>query len=610
MSTSCLSQERLFWVNSGLEKRTNGRKLLRAWRGSQGEKKTFCRPASFSDLGILQKMWLVPAESFPFPSDLHLHRPQQTWSLYRFRVSWGWARDLKGVLVWLDIQTDLITYVWVMHMRRSIWMFSMMRLFCTWLLTILFHLKQSIYFCVCDSEMCSTFFVIKMLPLRTLRCQTFHIKHKGYSVEMQHKYNSVELTKKRSICVSKCWLNCQLASFEGLPSLEKKNRRRTNAVVERGLFFFLRPVVFRASQSPYKNFSRLCLMRMLHAPAHQSFTLVDPQDVFIWGAMTITRFEEQPAWKCDNMCKRSLEIQVWCWWRMACVFSFISKVCRQSITYLSKSQVQTTSANASDTARLARQMPNSHASVSLCAVLLTPLLWSSSAVGTNKLWEWSAQLRCGAVFKPKSFDIWGWNVVLVQRGYKRHGEVEVFHQHCFRGWLRVMKCQEGRVLIRVLLEEIRDFTLVVHRSSDDCRVAGVMNGLLGQEIKWPSTNNFAPVLLHTSASLSLRHHTRDCSENFESRGLDLVRKRTECRRFHKTWLQPASAWRPQESFCLQHKQLQKCWRRWRVRQSCFEVGQKMVRALSALADALQFETICVVRLVRHAEELGAVHLQL
>ena len=32
----------------------------------------------------------------------------------------------------------------------------------------------------------------------------------------------------------------------------------------------------------------------------------------------------------------------------------------------------------------------------------------------------------------------------------------------------------------------------------------------------------------------------------------------------------------------------------------------MVKALSVWADALQFETTCVVRLVRHAEELGAV----
>ena len=61
-----------------------------------------------------------------------------------------------------------------------------------------------------------------------------------------------------------------------------------------------------------------------------------------------------------------------------------------------------------------------------------------------------------------------------------------------------------------------------------------------------------------------------------------------------------------ENVCLQHKQLQKCWRRLRVRQSCFEVGQKMVRALSVRADAFQFETTCVVRLVRRAEELGAV----
>ena len=62
----------------------------------------------------------------------------------------------------------------------------------------------------------------------------------------------------------------------------------------------------------------------------------------------------------------------------------------------------------------------------------------------------------------------------------------------------------------------------------------------------------------------------------------------------------------QENFCLQLKQLQMCWRCLRVRLSCFEVGQKMVKALSVWADAIQFETTCAVRLVRHAQELGAV----
>ena len=42
--------------------------------------------------------------------------------------------------------------------------------------------------------------------------------------------------QKSSICVFQCWLNCQLASFEALPSLDK-NHRRSNAIVERGPFF-------------------------------------------------------------------------------------------------------------------------------------------------------------------------------------------------------------------------------------------------------------------------------------------------------------------------------------------------------------------------------------
>ena len=46
-----------------------------------------------------------------------------------------------------------------------------------------------------------------------------------------------------------------------------------------------------------------------------------------------------------------------------------------------------------------------------------------------------------------------------------------------------------------------------------------------------------------------------------------------------------------EHFCLQHTQLLKCWRRLRVRQC---------------GGALQFVSTCVVRLVRHTEEHGAV----
>ena len=57
----------------------------------------------------------------------------------------------------------------------------------------------------------------------------------------------------------------------------------------------MRLVVFSASLQPYKNDSRLSLMRILNAPAHQSFRSVDPQDDLIWRAVTKTRFEKQPA---------------------------------------------------------------------------------------------------------------------------------------------------------------------------------------------------------------------------------------------------------------------------------------------------------------------------
>ena len=64
---------------------------------------------------------------------------------------------------------------------------------------------------------------------------------------------------------------------------------------------FLRLVVFSASQQPHKTDSRLSLMRSWHAPAHQSFRSVDPQNDLIWRTMTKTRFDKQPAGKCDNI---------------------------------------------------------------------------------------------------------------------------------------------------------------------------------------------------------------------------------------------------------------------------------------------------------------------
>ena len=100
----------------------------------------------------------------------------------------------------------------------------------------------------------------------------------------KHENTTVLKKQKRTICVFKCWLNCQLAPFEALRSLEQPStiQRHRGA---RSLF--LRLVVFIASLQP-KNDSPLSLMCILHAQAHQSFRTVDPQDDLIGRDMTKT----------------------------------------------------------------------------------------------------------------------------------------------------------------------------------------------------------------------------------------------------------------------------------------------------------------------------------
>ena len=74
-----------------------------------------------------------------------------------------------------------------------------------------------------------TFFVTKicLLPgisLPILPQISSKKKREGHSSEMQkkeHEHTTVLNKQKRTICVFKCWLTCQLASFEALRSLEK-----------------------------------------------------------------------------------------------------------------------------------------------------------------------------------------------------------------------------------------------------------------------------------------------------------------------------------------------------------------------------------------------------
>ena len=53
----------------------------------------------------------------------------------------------------------------------------------------------------------------------------------------KHENTTVLNEQNRTLCVFKCWLKCQLASFEALLSLEKKTHRRSKAIVERGPCF-------------------------------------------------------------------------------------------------------------------------------------------------------------------------------------------------------------------------------------------------------------------------------------------------------------------------------------------------------------------------------------
>ena len=56
-------------------------------------------------------------------------------------------------------------------------------------------------------------------------CHKFHKKTKGGIRPKCKKYENTTVfnKQKRTSCVFKCWLNCQLACFEALLSLEKKN---------------------------------------------------------------------------------------------------------------------------------------------------------------------------------------------------------------------------------------------------------------------------------------------------------------------------------------------------------------------------------------------------
>ena len=78
-----------------------------------------------------------------------------------------------------------------------------------------------------------TFLVTKIFFYGAFRCQSLPPNSQNTRGAFgrnarSRKYNSVcSINKRRTICVFKCWLNCQLASFEVLRSLEQTSNAAT-----------------------------------------------------------------------------------------------------------------------------------------------------------------------------------------------------------------------------------------------------------------------------------------------------------------------------------------------------------------------------------------------
>ena len=130
-------------------------------------------------------------------------------------------------------------------------------------------------------EMCVSIVFCPIEPFfyGAFRCQSCHTfkKTNNRVIRPECKKENENITvlnkQKRIVCVFKCWLDSQLASLEALLSLESTIDDPTPSW--RSLFCVLS--FFNASLQPHKNDSRLSLMRILHAYAHQSFRSVDPQ---------------------------------------------------------------------------------------------------------------------------------------------------------------------------------------------------------------------------------------------------------------------------------------------------------------------------------------------
>ena len=164
----------------------------------------------------------------------------------------------------------------------------------------------------------------------------FAQKTGGHSGEMQNKHENTTVMKKekRTICVFKCWLNCQLAIFETLLSLEKpiddptpswsavplsrlvdkKNDIRQNCVISNVVSYNIGVVTERCIFRDRKEGRDAPLQQMPTSgalPSLFSFAALGQTSQIVVGATSRIIKERRVA---GSMACRNLKRMQDCWW--------------------------------------------------------------------------------------------------------------------------------------------------------------------------------------------------------------------------------------------------------------------------------------------------------
>ena len=99
-----------------------------------------------------------------------------------------------------------------------------------------------------------------------------------------------------------------------------------------------------------------------------------------------------------------------------------------------------------------------------------------------------------------------WRGFATSAGRRRHGELEVFHPHCFRGRRRATKCQEDRVFIGFLVA--REKELHFGCTPFKRRLLSLLRNLHFQATV---EEHLRPHVVAQVQACPLRRHTRDRS---------------------------------------------------------------------------------------------------